>query len=273
MAAGAGGGAGASGSSAGGALGGAGAAASGGTITVWLAGDSTVAKGNTPCPVGWGAEFQALFKPEAKVVNSAVGGRSVRTWLYEVQTQMDNTGECGLNKDSSGQPVLQARWQMMLDGMKMGDYLFIQFGINDSSATCDRHVGIEAFKESYGMMAEAAKMRGAQPVFVTPVSAIACSGSMAKPTRGNFVTATIDAGKKYDVPVVDLHERSIALYNQQGLCPIPGGSDVSASTGGKTGAFFCDDHTHFSAEGAAQIAELMAQALKDQKLSLAAYLR
>ena len=35
-------------------------------------------------------------------------------------------------------------------GMKAGDYLFIQFGINDSSATCDRHVGVEAFKSSYG---------------------------------------------------------------------------------------------------------------------------
>jgi lysophospholipase L1-like esterase len=244
-----------------------------GDITIWLAGDSTVAKGNTPCPVGWGAALQALFKPQAKVVNSAVGGRSVRTWLYEVQTQMDSSGECALNKDSSGEPVLQMRWQAMLDGMKDGDYLFIQFGINDSSRTCDRHVGIEAFKESYGMMAMAAKERGAQPVFVTPVSAIACEGSTARPTRGEFVTATIDAGKTFDVPVIDLHERSIAIYNELGLCPIPGGSDVSASTGGKVGELFCDDHTHFSSSGAAQIAQLMAAAIQDQSLGLAAYLQ
>jgi lysophospholipase L1-like esterase len=247
-------------------------AADGGDITIWLAGDSTVAKGNTPCPVGWGASFQALFKPQAEVVNSAVGGRSVRTWLYEVQTAMDSSGECALNRDSAGEPVLQMRWQAMLDGMKSGDYLFIQFGINDSSRTCDRHVGIEAFKQSYGMMAEAAKERGAQPVFVTPVSMIACEGRTATPTRGEFVTATIAAGESYDVPVIDLHERSIALYNELALCPIPGGSDVSASTGGKVGAFFCDDHTHFSDEGAGQIAELIAQALQDQDLGLADYL-
>jgi lysophospholipase L1-like esterase len=226
--------------------------------------------------VGWGAEFQPLFKPEAKVVNSAVGGRSVRTWLYDVQTQMDSSGECALTKDSSGEPVLQARWQQMLDamsGMQAGDYLFIQFGINDSSATCDRHVGLVAFKESYGMMAKAAKMRGAQPIFVTPVSAISCKGSTAQPTRGSFVTATTEAGTEYAVPVIDLHARSIELYNQQGLCPIPGGSDVSASTGGKVGAFFCDDHTHFSDEGAPQIAKLVAQALRDQNIALAAHLK
>lgn len=244
-------------------------------ITVWIAGDSTVAKGNTPCPVGWGAEFQALFKPKVKVVNSAVGGRSVRTWLYEVQKEMDSSGECVLTQDGSGEPVLQARWQQMLDamsGMQPGDYLFIQFGINDSSATCERHVGLAAFQESYGMMAEAAKTRGAQAVFVTPVSAIACSGTTARATRGSFVTATIEAAERYDVPVIDLHERSIALYNQLGLCPIPGGGDVSAATGGKVGSFFCDDHTHFDREGAVQIAQLMADALQEQHLGLAAYL-
>jgi lysophospholipase L1-like esterase len=207
------------------------------------------------------------------VVNSAVGGRSVRTWLYNVQTTMDSSGECNLAKDASGAPTVQARWQQMLDGMKAGDYLFIQFGINDSSATCDRHVGLDAFKESYGMMAKAAKERGAQAIFVTPVSSIACNGSTARGTRGAFVTATQDEGKTSDVPVIDLHARSVELYTSLGLCPIPGGSDVSAATGGKTGDFFCDDHTHFEPAGASQIGELIVDALRDQSIGLAAYLK
>jgi lysophospholipase L1-like esterase len=240
---------------------------------VWLAGDSTVAKGETPCPVGWGAEFQALFRSDAKVVNSAVGGRSVRTWLYNVGTTMDSSGECVLARDSSGQPTVQARWQQMLDGMKAGDYLFIQFGINDTSATCDRHVGLAAFKESYGVMAKAATARGAHPIFVTPVSAISCNGSTARGTRGEYVTATIDAGRANGVPVIDLHARSVELYTKLGLCPIPGGGDVSGSTGGKTGEFFCDDHTHFDRTGAAQIAALVAEALREQKITLADYLK
>ncbi|XXX72869.1 GDSL-type esterase/lipase family protein [Sorangium sp. So ce134] len=256
--------------------GGGGGAGSGGMeplpdITIWLAGDSTVANGQTPCPAGWGRELAALFDERVTVVNSAAGGRSVRTWLYHVQSTMDDTGECALERDSSGEPVLQDRWAQMLDGMKPGDYLFIQFGINDGSRTCDRHVGIDAFKSSYGMMARAAEERGAQPVFVTPVSAIACNGSTARGTRGEFVTATHEAGEEHAVPVIDLHEHSVALYNALGFCPVPGG-DVSATTGGPVGEFFCDDHTHFSRSGAEQIARVVADAIRDQELGLAAYL-
>jgi lysophospholipase L1-like esterase len=242
-------------------------------LTIWIAGDSTVAKGNTPCPVGWGVDFGTHFSDQVKVVNSAVGGRSVRTWLYDVGTTMDAAGECVLMKDASGAPVVQARWQQMLDGMSAGDYLFIQFGINDSSATCDRHVGLAAFKESYGMMAMAAKAHGTQPIFLTPVSSISCQGSTARGTRGAFVTATQEAGQQYDVPVIDLHALSVKLYTSLGLCPLPGGSDVSASTGGDVGAFFCDDHTHFERSGAAEIGKLIVQALRDKHIGLAAYLK
>jgi lysophospholipase L1-like esterase len=160
----------------------------------------------------------------------------------------------------------------MLDGMKSGDYLFIQFGINDGSSTCDRHVGLDAFKESYGMMAQAAKDRGAQPIFLTPTAAIGCSGNTAVGTRGAYVTATIDAGVTYDVPVIELHQRTVDLYNSLGFCPVPGG-DVSASTTGPVGDFFCDDHTHFSDAGAVEVAGLVAQALRDQGIGLGAHLK
>ena len=265
------GGAGAGSGGAGG-LAGAGGSGASANITVWLAGDSTMANGNA-CPIGWGQEFDAYFDERVRVVNSAVGGRSVRTWLYHVGTTKDAEGECVLERDGGGNPTLQDRWQAMLDGMQAGHYLFIQFGINDGSADCDRHVGLEAFKESYGVMAEAAKMRGTQPIFVTPVSSIACNGSMARGTRGSFVTATLEAGEEYDVPVIDLHELSVALYDELAFCPIPGGADVSASTGGEVGAFFCDDHTHFDEPGAIRIAGLVASALGDRGLGLAAYLK
>jgi lysophospholipase L1-like esterase len=243
-----------------------------GPITVWIAGDSTVATGSAACPHGWGGRFDVLFDDRVTVTNSAVGGRSVRTWMYNVQTVMGDDGECVLSTDQNGEPTLQARWQTMLSGMKRGDYLFVQFGINDGSATCDRHVGIEAFKDSYGVMADAAKSRGAQPVFVTPVSAVACNGSTARGTRGSYVDATIDAGTEFDVPVIDLHALSVELYQSLGFCPIPGG-DVSASTTGPAGEFFCDDHTHFDTPGAVRIAEVVAQALRDQEIGLAGYLK
>jgi lysophospholipase L1-like esterase len=241
-------------------------------ITVWIAGDSTVANGNTPCPRGWGGVFAPHFNELVTIRNSAVGGRSVHTWLYEVQPVMDETGECALNRDASGAPVLQARWQAMLDGMRPGDYLFIQFGINDGDPSCDRHVGIDAFTTAYGMMAAAAKERGAHPIFLTPVSMIRCNGSTAIGSRGGFVPASIEAGQEFDVPVIDLHALSVELFQSLAFCPIPGG-DVSAATTGPVGDFFCDDHTHFSASGAVAIADVVARALVEQQLPLAAYLR
>jgi lysophospholipase L1-like esterase len=39
------------------------------------------------------------------------------------------------------------------------------------------------------------------------------------------------------------------------------------------GKFFCEDHTHFEAAGAAQIASVVAKALKEQGIGLAAYLK
>lgn len=237
---------------------------------VWLAGDSTMANGNTPCPTGWGKHLGQYLNDLVTVTNSAAGGRSVRTWLYNATTEMDETGECVLERDASGEPTLQARWQTMLDDMSSGDTLLIQFGINDGSATCDRHVGIAAFKESYGVMAAAAQERGAEPVFITPVSSIACDGTTPRGSRGGYVDATLEAGREYGVPVIDLHQLSVELYAELGFCPVPGG-DVSAETSGPVGDFFCDDHTHFSDTGAVTIAGLVANALRQQPVNLARY--
>jgi lysophospholipase L1-like esterase len=242
-------------------------------LTVWIAGDSTVANGQTPCPRGWGGVIGTHFDARVTVNNSAVGGRSVHTWLYMVGADIDPaTGECSLASDAAGVPLVQPRWQAMLDGMRPGDYLFIQFGINDGDPSCDRHVGLDAFETAYGMMADAAQARGAQPIFLTPVSSISCNGSTARGSRGAFVTSTIDAGQRFGVPVIDLHARSVDLYNEHGFCPVAGG-DVSATTTGPVGDFFCDDHTHFSPTGAVEIADVVAQALRDQKIGLAAYLK
>ncbi len=266
------------GSSSGGASGGAssggatsGGAASGGSsstapVKIWIAGDSTVQSCSSACPCGWGGQFDALFNSNVTVTNSAVGGRSIQTWLYEggVTSTLAN-GECTLSSTA-----YNARWNAMTNatsGMKAGDYLFIQFGINDGDRTCPRHVGSALYKTYLGVMAKAAKDRGAIPIFVTPVSSISCNSSgKAQGTRG-FLTETNEAGVANGVTVIDLHQLSIDLYNKLGLCP-----NNLDYTQGAVGAFFCADHTHFEAAGAKQIAQVMAQALRDKKLGLAGYL-
>jgi lysophospholipase L1-like esterase len=235
-------------------------------VTIWMAGDSTMQNAST-CPIGWGSQFAPNFNSNVTVVNSAVGGRSIQTWLYDpnVTTTKNSAGECVVSP-----ATFSDRWQAMLNsstGMKAGDYLFIQFGINDGDSTCNRHVGSARYEELLGMMATAAKQRGAKPIFLTPVAAITCSGSVAVGNRG-FLTETFDAGTASGVPVIDLHKLSYTLYNTLKLCPNNGDFTMGA-----VGAFFCNDHTHFEAAGARQIATVVATALRNQQIPLAAYLR
>jgi lysophospholipase L1-like esterase len=238
-------------------------------VTVWLAGDSTMAppSGGAACPAGWGSQFAPYFNSNVTIRNSAIGGRSIQTWLYDpnVTSTKNSAGECVVN------PVTYSeRWRAMLDsanGMKPGDYLLIQFGINDGTSACTRHVGSARYRELLGVMAGAAKARGAHPVFLTPVAAITCSGSTAVGNRG-FISETNAAAGAGQVPVIDLHTLSYTLYNNLRFCPFNG--DYGS---GPVGAFFCNDHTHFEAAGARQIAGVVAQALRNQRIPLAAYLR
>lgn len=238
--------------------------APGGPITIWIAGDSTVANGNTPCPAGWGKHFEPYFNDDVTVVNSAVGGRSIQTWLYEgnVSSTLGGDKECILTSES-----YNSRWTNMLDGMKAGDYLFIQFGINDGDSTCPRHVGGALYKEYLGAMASAAKERGATPIFMTPTAAIQCSGNTAVGNRG-FLTETKAAATEHGATLIDINTLSVKLYNSAGLCP---NSDVYTGSDA-VGKFFCDDHTHFDNPGAIQIAGAVAQAVADQGLPLATHL-
>lgn len=237
-------------------------------VTIWLAGDSTMAapSGGAVCPAGWGSQFAQYFNSNATVKNYAVGGRSIQTWLYDpnVTSRKNSAGECIVSPN-----VYSSRWQAMLNsttGMKAGDYLLIQFGINDGSSTCPRHVGSARYQELLRMMASAAKARGAHPIFLTPVAALRCSGSTAVGNRG-FLWETNSAASASQVPVIDLHKLSYTLYNSLRFCPFNGNWGS-----GPVGAFFCNDHTHFEAAGARQIAGVVAKALRDQQVPLAAYL-
>jgi lysophospholipase L1-like esterase len=239
-------------------------------IKVWMAGDSTMS-GSGCDGGGWGTQFSTVFNSNVTVVNSSVAGRSIQTWLLEpnVSTTADASGECKLTGTT-----YNPRWTAMLDastGMKPGDYLFVEFGINDGDAGCEksRHVGKALFQTYLTTMAKAASDRGAQAIFLTSTSAIACNGSTAQANRG-FGPETKATGATDNVPVIDVTTLSAALYTSAGLCP---NSNDYSSTTSKVGIFFCNDHTHFSAEGALQIAQMVAKALKDQGIGLAAYLK
>jgi lysophospholipase L1-like esterase len=243
-------------------------------IKVWLAGDSTMADGAgcsaSGCPCGYGTQLDPLFNSNVTVVNNAVGGLTIQTWLYQgVSSTADANGECAVTNTA-----FQSRWTNMLSGtnaMKAGDYLIISFGINDGDNSCPKHVGQAKYLGYLNLMAKAAKDLGVEPILMPPVGAIGCStdGNTAINIRSAyFTTATNDAGAANNVPVIDLGALSVALYNSLGLCP---NSADYTSTTSKVGQFFCQDHTHFQLAGAKQIAQIIVKALKDQGIGLGAY--
>ena len=236
-------------------------------ITVWLSGDSTMATGGPTCPIGWGGKFQPHFNSHAAVVNNAISGTSINDWLFDASTTLGADGECVLNSTTP-----QPAWTAMLNGMKTGDYLLIQFGINDTDPTCPKHESTDKFMADLGMMAQAARDRGANPIFLSSVSSIACTGSSAIPTRGRFAAAARQAAVTYSVPLIDLEALSVTLYTSLGFCPLPGADVAATYESGAIGAFFCEDHTHFESAGAVQISNLVAQSIKDQGFGLASYL-
>jgi lysophospholipase L1-like esterase len=162
----------------------------------------------------------------------------------------------------------------MLDantGMKKGDYLFVQFGINDSTPTCPRYVGQYLFPTYLTYMAKTASAMGAETIFLTPTSAIVCNGSTASTTSREPYSAYVKAaGTTDNVPVIDMSVLTANLYTSLGMCPNAG--DYTSTTS-KLGLFFCNDHTHFEPAGALQVAQTAATALKNQGIGLAAYLK
>src|SRR6185503_2077393 len=82
--------------------------------TIFVAGDSTAARGNGAAQQGWGVPFADYFDAtKVNVVNRARGGRSSRTFVTE-----------GL-------------WDKLLADVKAGDVVLIQFGHNDGGAIND----------------------------------------------------------------------------------------------------------------------------------------
>ena len=232
-------------------------------ITLWMVGDSTMQNCQSSGLCGWAAEFQQYCGPNVTVSNQARGGRSIQTWIWGdpnvSKTATDANGECQVLDKTTYSDNLTT----MLDptkGMQPGDWVYVAFGINDAGGTCNRHVGTALFQSDLDFMATTIRSKGANPIFGTSTSGQQCSGSTNTPNRA-FGPETKAAGAADNVPVIDLLTLSVALYNSLKLCP--GGSST----------FWADGRTHFTAQGATQVAAVVAQAIKDQGIGLAAYLK
>jgi lysophospholipase L1-like esterase len=216
------------------ALHGLGVAPSPNSITVFVAGDSTVCDWDPtasdaitpPTPSierGWAQELSQYLKPGVAVANYAVSGTTSGGFY--------------------GSYFPAAR-----TAMKAGDYLFVQFGHNDQKSAAD----IASYQANLTNYINDAKAKNVTPVIFTPV---------ARGTGTNF--AGLDGQARtlamaQNVALVDLTNLSWAYYQT-----LPD----------KTVLFVPGQETHFTESGATQIAGLVANALKTSQLGLASYIK
>jgi lysophospholipase L1-like esterase len=220
-----------------------------GTITVFLAGDSTVTDQAAEPWAAWGQLLPQFFTPAVAVANYAESGRTLNSFRAE------------------------HRWAKILSQLRPGDYVFVQFGHNDMK---EKGPGVGAFTTfSASLRSNVADVRakGGLPVLLTPMHRRHFAGAEIQSTFGDYPEATRRVAAELKVPLIDLQAMSKPLYESFG----PEGSKqlfvyfpANAYPGQDKPLH---DDTHFRAFGADQIARCVVQSIRDLKLPLAADVR
>lgn len=220
-------------------------------IRIWLIGDSTVCtqpKERSPV-TGWGTPFEDFWDSTVTVNNRARGGRSTRTFISE------------------------GRWQNVADSLTEGDYVLMQFGHNDEAKEPqykDRYTPVPDYKNNLIKFITETRNKKAIPVLVTPVTRLVFdSNGNIKETHKEYSAAVWEVGRAYNVPVIDLDERSRELVQKLG----PETSKIlymqldtlehpHYPTGRK-------DNTHFNEYGARRMAQLVLAEIRKLQPELA----
>ncbi|WP_426451826.1 rhamnogalacturonan acetylesterase [Paenibacillus sp. S-38] len=221
--------------------------------TAYLAGDSTVQTYSSRYypQAGWGQKIGEYFTDDVIFANKAIGGRSSRSFVND------------------------GRLDTILNEIRPGDYLFVQFGHNDASSNPERYAApYTTYKEYLKMYLDGAKQRGATPVLVTPVGRRSWDANgLFKNDFPDYYAAMKQVAEEQNVQLLDLNSRSIAFYNTVGI--------------EETKALFLwlepgvypnfpndvQDNTHFQEAGAVEIARLVTEGIRDLQLGIAAFIK
>jgi lysophospholipase L1-like esterase len=229
--------------------------------SLFVAGDSTAAKGKGEAQQGWGVPFADYFDAaKLNVVNRARGGRSSRTFITE-----------GL-------------WDEMLADVKAGDFVLIQFGHNDGGAINEEPPGStrplrargslpglgDESKEidnvltkkhevvhTYGwyirkMIADV-KAKGATPILLSLTVRHIWKDGKVERGPGAYRDWNRTLAREAGIGFVDLSRMLANRYQEQGEA--------------KTAALFAQDHTHTNGAGADFGAAAVVSGLKGLRSS------
>ncbi len=223
------------------------------SFTVHLMGDSTMAnkdlsKGNPER--GWGMMFPN-FLEGVDVINYAQNGRSTKSFI-----------DLGL-------------WDNVKANLKPGDYVFIQFGHNDSKESDPERYAAPfgAYQENLRIFVQTALDAGAKPVLLTPVARRwFTDGKLDRNCHGDYPEAMRQVAEEFGIPLLDITTSSldwIESLGDEGSRPYfmslePGKYAIAPD--GKT------DNTHTKANGARKVALLVCDAIREKLPELAEHL-
>ncbi len=219
-------------------------------VRIFLVGDSTMSdKPLIDNPEhGWGQMLPIFFSENAAIFNYAKNGRSTRSFLFE------------------------GRWNAVMNNLRAGDFVFIQFGHNDSKKEdTSRFAAPQTdYKNNLLRFVREARSKNAVPILLTPVNRrnYDAKGRFVD-KHGEYPGVVREIAKSENVPLIDLHKKSKLLFEKLGaeeskkyfLLSVPP-NVYRALPAGK------DDNTHFTRFGATEIAKLVVEGIVETGLSL-----
>ena len=210
-------------------------ASSGDKIVIALAGDSTVTD-----VAGWAPGFEKRLLPPVEVHNLSMSGRSSKSYRAE------------------------GHWAKVL-ALKP-DYVIIQFGHNDmpGKGAARETDPKTTYTQNMKQYVEDARAAGIKPILVTSIARreFRDDGKIHS-TLIPWVDAVKQVAADEHVPLLDMHQRTIELYESIG----PAGCDALSPV--KDGKI---DHTHLNAKGGDVIGGLAIEALRTAVPELAQYI-
>jgi DNA sulfur modification protein DndE len=222
-------------------------------IVFFMIGDSTMADKpllNNP-ERGWGQLFPQYFSDGVEIRNLAVNGRSTKSFIKE------------------------GRWDTVMKYMKPGDYVFIQFGHNDSKLDdSTRSAPAQTlYKQNLIKFIVDARAKGGNPILVTPVMRrkFDAAGSFVD-QHGDYPGVVKFLADSMRVNLIDLHASSKKMIENEG---VEGSKKMFLwidSNHFKVMPVGKKDDTHFSEYGAAKVASLVCAEIVAKHFDIEKYL-